>query len=137
MCLVFFGNLGWLDTAFTFNQYVLLGVFLALSLLLSFPVRSFVEDVVVRFNIFVARIISVFLVFASLLIIWSPHPATVKSGIQGRYILLSMLLFSFSVSSSETNASSFSRRLGLLFNALLVVFDIFEMPSTMLLRYYM
>jgi uncharacterized membrane protein len=88
----FIGVLGWLDASLPKVQYGLLGALLALLVALSFSwlpqgMSKHYQRVLV-----LCALGSMGIVFAALLIQWTPHPATVILGVQGRYFFVPALL---------------------------------------------
>jgi len=88
----FIGVLGWLDASLPKVQYGILGALLALLVILCFSWRpsglsKHHQTILVSCAVCVMGI-----VFAALLIQWTPHPATVILGVQGRYFFVPALL---------------------------------------------
>ena len=48
-----------------------------------------------RISLFVTALLSVLAIFTALLISWTPHPATIVHGIQGRYFIVPSLLLAY------------------------------------------
>nr|WP_279343507.1 DUF2142 domain-containing protein [Fundidesulfovibrio terrae] len=131
------GRLGWLDIAFSDSQYIFLLICLSLTIVLSISIKTFASMKIERFLILLASIVSIFIVFASMLIGWSKHPAQIISGVQGRYFTLPFILFSFSISSTWKGHDSIYRRIGLSLNAVFIIFAALVMPIAIIYRYYL
>lgn len=88
----FLGNLGWLDTPLPAPAYPALLAGLALLALVSLrPLRGG-RDLAFRLLLAVLAAASALLVFAALLVSWTPHPAQTIAGVQGRYFLVPALM---------------------------------------------
>jgi len=93
----FVGNLGWLDAPLRPFFYPWLGVGLGLCALASFSWPKRVEDVQARTVLLAIAVISASLVFLALLATWTPHPARVIAGVQGRYFVVPVLLTAYAL----------------------------------------
>lgn len=109
----FLGNLGSLDTPLSDGSYALLGTGLAIGCVLTclrasanhvsgsrkdvFGSISWHRDAacMVRLGLVTAAVASVFLVFLLLLWSWTPYPAQLIEGVQGRYFIAPALLLSY------------------------------------------
>jgi uncharacterized membrane protein len=91
------GNLGWLDTPFSSNQYALMGILMLAILALTVSPTTFqVNWKNSRLFLTVATAMVV-LIEVSLLAIWTPIPATLIVGVQGRYFHIPLLVASLAV----------------------------------------
>ena len=90
----FIGVLGWLDASLPKAQYGLLGALLVLLIALSFSWRPQGLSKHHQSVLVLCAVSSMGIVFAALLIQWTPHPATVILGVQGRYFFVPALLIS-------------------------------------------
>jgi uncharacterized membrane protein len=88
----FIGVLGWLDASLPKAQYGLLGALLVLLMALSFSWRPQGLSKHHQSVLVLCAVSSMGIVFAALLIQWTPHPATVILGVQGRYFFVPALL---------------------------------------------
>jgi uncharacterized membrane protein len=98
----FIGVLGWLDTYLMENFYPTLWAGLAICALMSVSISSLHEDWDVRLLLIGLGIVCTGLVFLALLVTWTPHPATVIKGVQGRYFLVPLILMAYAISGYET-----------------------------------
>lgn len=90
----FVGNLGWLDTPLKSIFYIILpALLLALLTASLFSKDRPTATPAARFHLLLAAILSTLAIFAALLISWTPFPAVVINGIQGRYFTVPMILF--------------------------------------------
>ena len=88
----FVGVLGWLDASLPKAQYSLLGALLAFLVALCFSWRPQGLSKHHQSVLVLCAVCSMGIVFAALLIQWTPHPATVILGVQGRYFFVPALL---------------------------------------------
>jgi len=88
----FIGVLGWLDASLPKAQYSILGALLVLLMALSFSWRPQGLSKHHQSVLVLCAVSSMGIVFAALLIQWTPHPATVILGVQGRYFFVPALL---------------------------------------------
>jgi uncharacterized membrane protein len=92
----FIGKLGWLDTNLTLWHYTAFCAFLALLGVLNlFCAPNKENNAVARFSLFATALLSILAIFTALLISWTPHPATIVHGIQGRYFIVPFLLLAY------------------------------------------
>jgi hypothetical protein len=88
----FIGVLGWLDASLPKVQYGLLGALLVFLVALCFSWRPQGLSKHHQVVLVLCAVCSMGIVFAALLIQWTPHPATVILGVQGRYFFVPALL---------------------------------------------
>jgi len=88
----FIGVLGWLDASLPKAQYGLLGALLVFLVALCFSWRPQGLSKHHQSVLVLCALCSIGIVFAALLIQWTPHPATVILGVQGRYFFVPALL---------------------------------------------
>jgi hypothetical protein len=88
----FIGVLGWLDASLPKVQYGLLGALLVLLVALCFSWRPQGLAKYHQRILVLCAVCSMGIVFAALLIQWTPHPATIILGVQGRYFFVPALL---------------------------------------------
>lgn len=93
----FIGILGWLDTLLPVLFYPVLWVGLGICTVLSFSIRSLQEDWPLRALLLTLSLGSVGLVFLALLITWTPHPAALIEGVQGRYFTGPVLIVAYAI----------------------------------------
>ena len=94
----FVGNLGWLDAPLRTFFYPWLGMGLGLCALASFSWPKHVGDIHARAVLLAIACVSAVLVFIALLLTWTPHPAQVIAGVQGRYFVVPVLLTAYAMS---------------------------------------
>ena len=134
----FLGILGWLDVPFTSLTYTILYTFILLILLLAI-LQGRINDKFISLAVIVSAFSAVFIVFFSLLVTWTPHPASTILGVQGRYFLLPCLLL---VSLFETGKTveGRARKLQTTENFLLILlfsFSVFATADALEARYFL
>ena len=133
----FFGILGWLDTPFRSEIYDYLLDCFALIGLLSISTRSIKKDWAPRSLLIVLSFSSILLIFFALLVTASPHPATIISGVQGRYFLVPVIMLAYAISGNLKLDQGAFRKIALLFCIALFVFTISGTTKLLLDRYYL
>ncbi|WP_404811285.1 DUF2142 domain-containing protein [Actinobacillus pleuropneumoniae] len=86
----FIGVLGWLDTSFSYEKYLVLLFFGSMILLLS--LRKVIDNKNLFFNIFIL-ISGILLTYFLLLLTWTPVTEQIIHGVQGRYFIPLVLGF--------------------------------------------
>lgn len=99
----FIGILGWLDTPLEKYFYPILWVELAVCALASVSVFRLRKDWSARLLLVVLGFATIGLVFLAMVVTWTPHPATVVDGVQGRYFVAPAILLSYGISGCTTN----------------------------------
>ncbi|MBV5299903.1 MAG: DUF2142 domain-containing protein [Rhodoferax sp.] len=94
----FIGILGWLDTWLPGIFYPVLWVGLGLCGLASVSMSSWRQDWRARLLLAGVALACAGLVFLALLVTWTPHPAVLVHGVQGRYFVAPALLLAFALS---------------------------------------
>jgi len=97
----FIGILGWLDTRFSDAFYSISTCFLGVALVLSISLKQVKENILGNTTLIVVSISSSLLVFIALLISSASHPATLITGIQGRYFTIPALIFAYAISGTR------------------------------------
>ena len=142
----FIGDLGSLDTPLRGSQYLVLSsltVLLGLSAINTVFLRHHW-----RLSLFLLSnvVLAVLLTFFALLATWTPHPATVIEGVQGRYFMLPALVLAFALGPAERSSASagasrialFGRSLiGLLLLGLLALYSLSVTVEALVSRYYL
>ena len=131
----FIGILGWLDTPLQNTHYM----GLTMLLLLTWGLSSFTTltwpNLTARLGLVMASVLSILLIFFALLITWTPHPAQLVEGIQGRYFLIPALLLGYATSPrTRTNDVKVSR-LALTSLVFFLGYSIWCLQQTLMFRY--
>lgn len=125
----FVGNLGWLDAPLRSFFYPWLGMGLGLCALASFSSPKHVDDLHARAVLLAIAIASAIFVFIALLMTWTPHPAHVIVGVQGRYFVVPVLLIAYAMSGVPQDKGAWRQRLDWL---VLVAFAGLSLPALIL-----
>ena len=102
----FIGILGWLDAPLPNAFYAWIGWGLALCFVGGVSLRSFAADWAFRTAMLTIAITSFFMIFFALLITWTPHPAEVIAGVQGRYFIVPAILIGYALHGSGSVANT-------------------------------
>jgi uncharacterized membrane protein len=132
----FFGVLGWLDTKFSAEKYKIFFLLTLFIGLLSVSFKNLSTEWVARVIIFVCAIFSIFLIFFALLITWSPHPASIIQGVQGRYFLIPMIMVAYAIAGGKKLDEGILRKISLLLVIILGAFTMYTTPRLLLERYF-
>ncbi|OOF42973.1 hypothetical protein BKK49_01215, partial [Rodentibacter rarus] len=132
----FIGVLGWLDTFFDKYVYCIFFVFISIPCL-YFLCYSFIEKpLVIIFSCFLA--ISIFLLtYFILLVTWNPIDTNIITGVQGRYFIPILLIFSFIIGGNNFNNSERYKKLESFIPILVLLFSVAEMVNLLINRYYL
>jgi hypothetical protein len=133
----FFGILGWLDTSFGSDIYDYLLACFALVGLLSISTRRIKTEWAPRSLLIILSVSSILLIFFALLVTWSTHPASIISGVQGRYFLVPVIMLAYAISGNLKLYEGIFRKIALLFCIALFVFTISGTTKLLLDRYYL
>lgn len=94
---MFVGVLGWVDTPLGSADYLVFGILLLGLAAISIQIRKSAflgQDVLA---LVAGSVASLFLIFFIQLVSWTPHPAQVIVGVQGRYFYPVLILLGFSL----------------------------------------
>lgn len=141
----FIGVLGWLDASLPKAQYGILSALLVLLLALCLSKRPLGLTKYHQKILVLCSICSMGIVFAALLIQWTPHPATIILGVQGRYFFVPALLvcvaftrpFSSSGLLNENFTKSWKPKASLVVLVLLSGAALYCTSALLLGRYYL
>ena len=132
----FIGILGWLDAPLPAYFYPILWSGLALCATLSLSVSTWRADWQTRLLLTTTSIASVVLMFLALLVTWTPHPATVVQGVQGRYLVVPAILLGCSLSGFSAPDGPRRRRFVWVTVAGFMLFCLTALIMTLLRRYH-
>lgn len=132
----FVGVLGWLDLKFQSWFYQLSILFCVLMGALSVHWKTIRRDWQVRGWLLGFAALSSLLVFFLLLVTWTPHPATVVLGVQGRYFLIPFILVAYALKGQDDAVSPRRKLLALpVFYLYLLLLSV-VMPQELIYRYF-
>lgn len=132
----FLGILGWLDTPFRAASYVLMGWTLALIGVLSISWRRTISDLRPRAALACCALLSMLLIFFALLVSWTPHPASMINGVQGRYFWVPASMLAYALAGGAGTAQGWRRKLTLLLVSGLALYSISETAHSLINRYH-
>jgi uncharacterized membrane protein len=130
----FLGILGSLDIPLPSHVYLILVGLLALSLLSSASWKIGPSDRSVGLVLAAGAIGSIALTFLALLFTWTPHPAHIVDGVQGRYALIPAIMLVYAV--SPRLYSGWRAYLSTLALVVLGLFSVAASSKVLLERYY-
>lgn len=131
----FIGILGWLDTALPAPFYPLLWAGLGLCALASISFSG-KREWGARLILLCAALASVGLIFLSQLVTWTPHPATLVQGVQGRYFVIPVLMLGYALHGFATGQSAIRQRLATVALIAFGVLSLAALSMTLLHRYH-
>lgn len=131
----FFGILGWLDTPFQSWHYSLFGFILLLVALFTFSFEHIRSEWSQKLLLFTVSVISVLFIFFALLVTWSPHPANLILGVQGRYFLIPLIILAYSVAGSGGLKDGFRQTVATFIAFLLFIFSFLATIDLLINRY--
>jgi len=134
--LSFIGFLGWLDTRLPAHFYPTLWTGLGLCALISASGSTLREDWHARSLLVGIALASVALIFLAMLVTWTPHPAVVVQGVQGRYFVVPMILLGYAASGFATQQSVLRRTLSAWLVAGFALCSLSALTMTLLSRYH-
>lgn len=132
----FIGILGWLDTALPALFYPLLWIELGACALASISFSGGAQDRGARWLLLLASLASVALIFLSQLVTWTPHPATLVQGVQGRYFVMPVLMLGYALSGAAAPATALRYRLGAVTLGGFALTSLLALTMTLLSRYH-
>ena len=133
----FIGVLGWLDTSFLDGQYTLFSLFLLIIALMTISFKDIRGEWLQRLLLFSVFAISVLLIFFSLLVTWTPHPAKIIEGIQGRYFLIPAIFLAYGIAGKVGLSGEFRRSAATFVLSLFFMFSLCATVNILIDRYYL
>lgn len=132
----FLGILGWLDTPFRTDSYVVMAWLLGLTAVLSISWRRGEGGLRPAMVLLLCAILTVLLLFFALLVSWTPHPASVINGVQGRYLWVPAGMLAYALAGDAALAENWRRKLALVLVACLALYSVNETAHSLINRYY-
>jgi uncharacterized membrane protein len=133
----FMGVLGWLDASLPKYQYVILGITLCSLVISCLNLKSRAISRATQITLAGCAFTSVLIIFASLLIQWTPHPATQILGVQGRYFLVPTLLILVAFTRPLSHQINSTQSISLVLLGLLALCGTIFTNKLLLQRYYL
>lgn len=132
----FVGILGWLDTPLPVWFYKVAAGCLAIAAALSLSLRRIGACWQPSAALVLMSLGSALLTFLALLVGWSPHPATLVEGVQGRYFTIPLILLGYAMYGAGAADGRNLKYGAPLFLAYFCVV-LYVMPNTLVKRYFM
>lgn len=133
----FFGILGWLDTPFQNWHYTKIFLLFSAIALLTPAFENLKYEWPERLLLLLVSALSVLLIFFALLVTWTPHPAKLISGVQGRYLVIPLIIFSYSIAGSSGFNDGIRRNVANLIAFILFAFSVLMTTDLLINRYYL
>lgn len=133
----FFGMLGWLDTPFIGKEYLYLLALVSAIFFISIksPRTSNTKLFVALLTII--SVIAISIVFFAMLVTWTPHPAKIIEGIQGRYFIIPAIIIAYALNKSIDECESYRRILILTLILCLGLYSFISTDHLLMNRYYL
>jgi len=136
----FIGVLGWLDTSFPKENYLVIGILLCLIFISSLSRNLFRDWTLSKILLCICSLISMLIIFSALLFTFTIHPAKVIMGIQGRYFLLPLILFAYAIQNTSRVVYypqyNVVKNAGLFLLILLFLYSGYQTERVLLNRYF-
>ncbi|MBE8718362.1 DUF2142 domain-containing protein [Cellvibrio polysaccharolyticus] len=132
----FVGIMGWLEITIGDQNIKWIGATLAALLLISVSIKRLTQEWQQRATLALVAISSALMVFLLMLVTWTPHPAEVIEGVQGRYLWSSALLLSFALTQGINQLTQPVKIVGISLLLVIVSITLVKLPNVLLERYY-
>jgi uncharacterized membrane protein len=132
----FFGILGWLNAAFKGKEYVVLLALLGSLALTSFSVKQFKKQSWFALLLAVSILPMLGLIFFAMLTTWTPHPATIIIGVQGRYFLIPAIVLTYAFYGNPSELGQLRQRISYALLSVLGLYSFVNTTQLLLDRYY-
>lgn len=133
----FFGILGWLDIPFLGWYYTQLALILSIVVLLTISFNHIRSEWSQRLLLLFVSAISVLFIFFALLVTWTPHPAQLISGVQGRYFLIPSIVLAYGIAGDVGLVDGFRRSISTFVSFLFFIFSLLSTVNLLIDRYYL
>jgi hypothetical protein len=133
----YLGILGWFDVPFQKRYYTYFGVMIWLIAVFSVSLKRIRAEWLQRVLLLAVSAISILFIFFALLITWSPHPAQVIAGIQGRYFLIPSIIFAYGIGGAGGLLGHLRARIATFLVFCLFVFSISASAALLIKQYYL
>jgi uncharacterized membrane protein len=133
----FLGILGWLDAPFQDWYYKAFALILSIVALLTISFRHIRSEWPQTLLLLLVSIISILFIFFALLVTWSPHPAQIISGVQGRYFLIPSIFLAYGIAGNGGLVSGFRRTVAFFLSFFLLIFSLLATVNLLVDRYYL
>ena len=133
----FLGVLGWIDAPFTGSEYKHLTILIGLLALLCINFDLLRQTWRTSVLLLLVSLTVTAIIYAALLVTWTPHPASVINGIHGRYFLIPALLCVYAVSESVVSMARWRKVFGAVLLSTLALYSATNTTKLLLDRYYL
>lgn len=133
----FSGILGWLDTSFPDWYYTQFSLILSIIVVLTISFNNFRNEWSQRLLLLFVSVTSTLFIFFALLVTWSPHPAQLISGVQGRYFLIPSIILAYGIAGNLGLADGFRRNVATFISFSFFVFSLLVSVNLLINRYYL
>lgn len=135
----FLGRLGALDVRYGERQYLAMATLLLIAVAASVDWRSLGRAWPQRAALLFCGLVAIPLAFLAMLLTWTPHPAWVIYGVQGRYFMGPALVVAYALAagSADTPRRSPLTVVGWASALALGVFSVATIPGLMFERFYL
>jgi len=131
----FIGILGWLELPLPEWTYSVISVSGSALLILGLFATQKYAIREARLALTIMALTSVLLVFFALLVTWTPHPADMIKGVQGRYFFVPSLMLAYAWQQPWLALGVWQRRFGVLGLLSFIAFNVFTLTATLYQRY--
>lgn len=132
----FIGRLGWLDAPLTASNYWWLSIiFLALGII-SIRLSSYRATWRPRTGYVLSAILSVLVIYAALMLTWTPYDSQLVLGVQGRYFVLPILLLAYAFRADDGALPPWRRIASWSILGIFFCVSVFATVNCLIARYY-
>jgi uncharacterized membrane protein len=128
---------GWPDGRFSSYIYSCFAVLLSLVGLFSISFKNIKNDWIPRALLFSGALASVLIIFFALLVAWTPHPAKIIQGIQGRYFFIPAIMITYALSGNVRLSDGVARKTSFAFLIALSILTTTATTKLLIERYYL
>lgn len=132
----FIGILGWLDTALPVVAYPGLWIGLGVCAVASIWTEMKISHLSARGLLVALALASSGLVFLAMLLTWTPHPATLVQGVQGRYFLIPALMLAYALPGGSVTFAGWHGRMRAGGVLAFAAFSLWALITTLASRYH-
>jgi uncharacterized membrane protein len=123
----FFGLLGWLDTPFNGKEYVYLLAMIVFIFVISGQIKLAIHNKINTGVLIATAMGAITIVFFAMLVTWTPHPAQLVDGVQGRYFLIPAIILAYGLNGEIETFNGLKR---LILIGSLVVLSLYSLLNT-------
>lgn len=132
----FIGYLGWLDAPLSTATYHWLGALLVSLMYFSTQASSFCATWRPRLLFMACAILSVLVIFAALILTWTPYNSSMVMGVQGRYFVLPAMLLAYGLQVERGALQEWKRFVGWAAFIVFCAISVLATTKCLIVRYY-